>query len=85
MACRLKIPAQQNSIVISVQGSSAFVTGVPYILDEMLYNPVSYTHLDVYKRQNKSWPRHRPLETYGETHQNSVRQSNNIRSVGFLT
>ena len=38
MACRLKIPAQQNSIVISVQGSSAFVTGVPYILDEMLYN-----------------------------------------------
>ena len=38
VACRLKIPAQQNSIVISVQGSSAFVTGVPYILDEMLYN-----------------------------------------------
>ena len=38
MACRLKIPAQQNNIVISVQGSSAFVTGVPYILDEMLYN-----------------------------------------------
>ena len=38
VACRLKIPAQQNNIVISVQGSSAFVTGVPYILDEMLYN-----------------------------------------------
>ena len=38
VASRLKIPAQQNSIVISVQGSSAFVTGVPYILDEMLYN-----------------------------------------------
>ena len=38
VACRLKIPAQQNSIVISVQGSSAFVTGVPYILDEMMYN-----------------------------------------------
>ena len=31
VACRLKIPAQQNNIVISVQGSSAFVTGVPYI------------------------------------------------------
>ena len=38
VACRLKIPAQQNSIFISVQCSSAFVTGVPYILDEMLYN-----------------------------------------------
>ena len=46
VACRLKIPAQQNNIVISVQGSSAFVTGVPYILDEMLYtladNAVKY-------------------------------------------
>ena len=44
----IALPFGQNFFNLSID----FAGGT-----EMEFNPVSYTHLDVYKRQGRGWPR----------------------------
>ena len=48
---RLEPAAKRAGVSVSVEGMPATIHGIPAVLEEMVYNPVSYTHLDVYKRQ----------------------------------
>ena len=49
----IKAPAGVNKAAFSlvVEGSE----GSKFYIDDISFMPVSYTHLDVYKRQGKRW------------------------------
>ena len=44
-------PQTQSGSIISFRGEDARITMVPFFVEGAVPDPVSYTHLDVYKRQ----------------------------------
>ena len=51
VAAQLAPEAEKRGIALRVEGGEAKLMGVRRLLWEIVWNPVSYTHLDVYKRQ----------------------------------